>query len=209
MGKDSYSATRRRATGGTGGNRGRVKPIDVSGMQGMTLQELENRIRGLNHEEMYAIDADGNIIAGYMGNAKSVAFPRSLLLEDGITVTHNHPLGSEGYGGTFSFADMKNFAASDWAEHRAVASGQGEMNYIARATSKTTVADRRALYNRIQRDQAGLNRQIQAAANSNKNLSATARRQIYVGILDNYYARILPQYNFEYVVRKNPYRYNR
>ena len=210
MGKDSWSATRRRAGfGGTGRGGKRPQEIDVSGMQGMTLQELESRIRGLDHEEMYIIDADGNIIAGYRGDDSSVSFYARDLFRDGATVTHNHPVGAEGYGGTFSFKDMLNFAASDWAEHRATASGQGEMNYIARATSRTTAADRRGLYTRISNDMPSLNRQMKAALAASSDKSATARRQIYTGILDRYYATVLPQYNFEYVVRKNPYRYNR
>lgn len=101
-------------------------------------------------------------------------------------------------------------AASNWAEHRAVASGSGEHNYIIRRTSKTTAKNSRDLYNRIRKDQSSLERQMRSAASSaGKGLSSTSRRQIYTGVLDRYYSQVLPQYNFEYISRNRGYDYGR
>ena len=209
-GSNSYTAIRRRAVQGTGGRKGKLKPMDVSQFDGMTLQEIEDRERSLKHEEMFAIDKDGKVIAAYKGNKNSVAFPASLLSEKGITVTHGHPIGAEGYGGTLSIQDVLNMAASDWAEHRAAAQGKGEMNYIIRRNAKTTEQNSRDLYARIQKDTPALKQQMLDAANkAGGKLSPARRRQIYTGVLDRYYAEVLPQYNFEYIARNKPYRYNR
>lgn len=206
----SYDDVRKRPKQGTAGARGKLHPLNIDDYQGMTLQEIEDGvIRGLGHEELFALDKDGKIIRAYKGNSNSVAFDGALLLEDGATVTHNHPIGGEGYGGTFSIIDVKNMAMSNWAEHRAVSHGPNEYNYIIRRTANS---DGNGLYNRIARDQADLNRQIMAAANNARGLeglSAARRRQIYTGILDNYYSRVLPEYGFEYIARNRTYKYNR
>lgn len=208
-GSESYGKMRQRAgVRGTGKSR-KLRPIDLDEYQGQSLQEIENGIRGLARERLVALDSDGKVIRAYQGTNDSVAFDRNLLFVKGATVTHNHPIGSEGYGGTFSLKDVLNMAASDWAEHRAVASGQGEMNYIIRRTAKTTKQDSRELYERIQQDSQALRTEMAEAARKAKSRDAKSRRQIYVGILDRYYARILPRYNFEYIARKEPYTYNR
>lgn len=183
--------------------------MDIKKFQGKTLQEIEDSSRGLTKERLFALDKNGNVIAAYQGNETSVAFKGSLLFEKGATVTHNHPNGSEGYGGTFSFADVQNMAVSSWAEHRASASGKNEYNYIIRRTSKTTTEDSKKLYNRIAKDQPMLEKQISEAASKAKGVSAASKRQIYTGILDNYYAKVLPEYNFEYIARNKTYKYNR
>ena len=193
------------------GRRGQrvPRPMDISQFQGWTLQQVEDRIRNLDHEELFVFDRDGNIVAAYRGNANSVAFYHDELMRDGATVTHGHPKGSEGYGGTFSPQDVLNMAASDWAEHRATASGQGEMNYIMRRTSSTTSGNSSDLYARVSRDAPNLEAQMRAAANAAGATTAPARRQIYVGVLDRYWRSVLPQYNFEYVKRKTAYNYGR
>lgn len=194
----------------TGGSSIKLpKQMDVSQFAGMSLQEIEDRIRNLDHEELFVIDKDGNITAAYTGGNGSVSFYSSDLDIVGATVTHGHPKGGEGYGATFSLKDVQNMASSKWNEHRATASGQGEMNYIIRATSKTTGKNRKDLYDRIESDKSMLNAEMDKASKSAGNVSATAKRQIYTGILDKYYSKILPQYNFEYIKRKDPYNYNR
>lgn len=212
-GRGSWSATRRKQTHNTSpGNSGQRKahPMDVSRFQGMSLQQIEDRIRTLSHEEMFVVAADGTVLSAFRGNGNSVAFPRSELMRQGATVTHGHPSSGEGYGGTFSTQDVLNMAASNWAEHRAVASGSGEHNYIIRRTSKTTAKNSRDLYNRIRKDQSSLERQMRSAASSaGKGLSSTSRRQIYTGVLDRYYSQVLPQYNFEYISRNRGYDYGR
>lgn len=184
--------------------------MDVSQFQGMTLQQIEDRIRGLSHEELFVIGKDGSVLAAYRGNANSVAMPRSELLRDGVTVTHGHPKGAEGYGATFSPADVLNMASSNWAEHRAAASGRNELNYIIRRNQKNTDASSRALYNKVRNDAPRLEAEMRSRANAaGRGLSAAARRQIYTGVLDRYWKETLPQYGFDYITRNKRYNYNR
>lgn len=199
-----------------GNGRGTVKPIDITQYQGQTLQQIEGRIRTLGHEELFALDKDGKIIAAYKGNAKSVGFPASLKDVKDATVTHGHPKGAEEFGGTFSFADVKNMIQSNWAEHRATASGQGEMNYIMRRTSS---ADGKGLYNQINKDYVKLNKSLETTykaaytksinAGSSVSQARHVARQESVGELNKYWKNTMPKYGFEYITRKTSYEYGR
>lgn len=213
-GRGSYSATRRgsgdvrTSSGGTGQRN--AHPMDVSDFEGMTLQQIEDRIRKLGHEELFVLDADGTVLAAYKGNRNSVAFSRSELFRDGATVTHGHPKGAEGYGATFSPQDVLNMAASNWAEHRAAASGKNELNYIIRRNASNTEKKSSDLYARVKKDMPGLEAEMRRQAQSaGKKLSATGRRQIYTGVLDRYYSEVLPEYGFDYITRKKGYNYHR
>lgn len=195
--------------------RGKLDPIDVRKYQGQNLERIEARIRKLSHEQLYAFDQDGKILAAYRGNATSVCFPASLLKAKGITVTHGHPKGYAEFGGTFSFADIDNMLKSEWQEHRAAASGQGEMNYIMRRTAK---ADPPALRERINRDYPDLIGRAKEAYKEaydrelklhGEKQARHVARQKQVGVLNAYYKEIFPQYGFEYITRKKEYRYNR
>lgn len=202
------------ANEGKGG--GSPQALDVSKFQGWTLEQVERRIRGLGHEELFAFDKDGNVIAAYKGGASSVAFPETLLHVDGATVTHGHPRSTSDFGGTFSFADMKNMLTSSWAEHRATASGQGEMNYILRATSR---ADSKGFYNQINKDYSKLKSQMSAKYDSSYKAAIKAgmtrqqalhrSRQEAVGILNRYYKDTAAKFGYEYITRKEDYKYNR
>ncbi len=213
-GRGSYSATRK-GTGNVKTSSGRTgqrvaRPMDVSKFQGMTLQEIEDRIRNLDHEELFVIGRDGTVLAAYKGNSNSVAFSRSELFRNGATVTHGHPKATEGYGATFSPQDVLNMAASNWAEHRAAASGKNEMNYIIRRNSSNTQKKSAELYSKVQGDTARLMAEMSAeASKAGKNLSTASRRQIYTGVLDRYWSKTLPKYGFDYVTRKEGYNYNR
>lgn len=210
--RGSYSSTRKRKTVKTSaGRKGQrnPNPMDTSQFEGKSLEEIEDGIRSLGHERLFVLGPDGKVLKAYDGKRDSVAFYASDLGARGATVTHNHPLGSERYGGTFSTRDVLNMASSDWGEHRAVAGGRGEFNYIMRRTSKTTAEDGKALYNRISKDTPMLDRRMKDAANRVKGLSAEKKRQVYTGILDRYYKKTLPQYNFEYITRGKAYKYNR
>lgn len=213
-GRGSYSATRRgsgdvrTSSGGTGQRN--AHPMDVSDFEGMTLQQIEDRIRKLGHEELFVLDADGTVLAAYKGNRNSVAFSRSELFRDGATVTHGHPKGAEGYGATFSPQDVLNMAASNWAEHRAAASGKNELNYIIRRNASNTEKKSSDLYARVKKDMPSLEAEMRRQAQSaGKKLSATGRRQIYTGVLDRYYSEVLPEYGFDYITRKKGYNYHR
>ena len=212
-GRGSYSAIRKRERVRTEGGRSGQRtphPMDMEQFIGQTLRQIEDRIRSLDHEELFVFDSNGEIVGAYRGDEKSVSFPASFLLKEGAVVTHGHPKGVEGFGATFSPQDVLNFAASEWAEHRAVASGPNELNYIMRRTVKTTLDDSKALYKRVQKDAPGLERQMRNEASKamrRGELTDVAKRQIYTGVLSRYWKRVLPEYNFEYIARKDPYAY--
>lgn len=198
-----------------GNGTARAQPIDIRKYQGKSLEAIEGRIRRLKHEELFAVNQRGEIIAAYKGGSTSVSFPVSLLEEEGITVTHGHPKGYEEFGGTFSFADIHNMLESRWQEHRATASGQGEMNYIMRRTKQ---ADPQGLRNRINKDYLALKKKSRDAYQKayqeyrEEHGAKQARhiaRQKQVGILNAYYREVFPEYGFEYVTRKKEYQYNR
>lgn len=200
--------------GGT--TSGTAHPIDISTFNGWTLEQTESRLRKLKHEELFVFDKNDQIVEAYKGDRGSVAFPAYLLNQEGITVTHGHPKGTEDFGGTFSWADVNNMLNSKWAEHRATASGRGEMNYIMRRTAK---ADSQGLRNRINRDFQRINTKWQQVYKDSYNnairsgkTKAQARhiaRQKGVGVLNAYYKRTFPIFGFEYVTRKESYKYNR
>ena len=202
---------------GEGGKRkGKVKPIDVDKIKNKSLEAIEGRIRNLKKEELYVYDENDNLIEGYSGNSESVAYPARVLDYEGATVTHGHPKGMEEFGGTFSFADINNMLNSKWKEHRATASGQGEMNYIMRATKK---ADAKGLRNQINKDFQSLNKNMSdtyantyekaiKAGKSRKEASHEARQKA-VGTLNSYYKKTFSQFGYEYITRKKNYKYNR
>ena len=140
------------------GKKGGVSiPIDISKIKDKSLQGIENRIRKLQHEEAFIFDGDGNLVDGVSGGKGSVGIPDKWERIDGATVTHGHPTGIFGYGGTLSFEDVGTFAGTNWAEIRAAANGQGEYNYILRRTNK---AKGKLLLARIATDQAKLGKRI-------------------------------------------------
>ena len=200
--------------GGSGG--GTPQEIDISKLGNATLQDIEGKIRNLSREQLYVFDENDKLVAGYQGDKTSVSFPTDLLQMQGVTVTHGHPKGMEEFGGTFSFADINNMLRSNWAEHRATASGQGEMNYIMRSTNN---ANPRGLRNKINRDYQKLQRNISdtykkaydktiKSGGSRQNARHVAR-QSAVGLLNRYYKNTMSKYGYEYITRKEAYEYGR
>lgn len=199
-----------------GAGKGSVNSINIANYAGQSLEQIESRLRALNHEELFAFDKNGKIIAGYKGDKESVSFPKSLLETKDIVVTHGHPKGASDFGGTFSFADMRNMLRSNWSEHRATASGQGEMNYILRRTAK---ANPSGFYNQLNKDYNKLKGQMSSAwdnsfkATKKSGLSLEQRihraRQESVGVLNAYYKKTAEKYGFEYITRKKQYKYGR
>ena len=191
-------------------------PIDLSKYQGWTLERTEDRIRKLAHEELFAFDENDQLVEAYKGGPTSVGFPITLLNMEGATITHGHPKGTSEFGGTFSWADIDNMLNSKWAEHRATASGQGEMNYIMRRTAS---ADSQGLRNQINRDFPRIDKKWQDVYKKSYDAEikkGTPRKQALhiarqkgVGVLNAYYKRVFPQYGFEYITRKTEYKYNR
>lgn len=191
-------------------------PIDINEFQGQTLEQIERRLRNLEHEELFVFDKDGKIIEAYRGNKNSVCFRGEVIDYQDATVTHGHPKAAANFGGTFSFADMKNMLKSKWAEHRATASGQGEMNYILR---KTGNANPQGFYNQINRDYTRLKETMSdtwdisyhGAVKEGKStkIARHEARQKTVGVLNKYYKETAPKFGYEYITRKTEYEYNR
>lgn len=126
------------------------------------------------------------------------------------------PKGAADFGGTFSFADIKNMLESKWAEHRATASGQGEMNYIMR---KGQGAKPKAFYNQINRDYKQIERYLSdrytkayddaLKDGKSKQSAIHMARQMAVGYLNDYWRRTAPKFGYEFITRKKDYTYNR
>lgn len=167
-------------------------------------------------KNLFVFDENNRIIEAYKGDKVSVSFPDYLQEQEGLTVTHGHPKGHEDFGGTFSWADVDTMLDSKWAELRATASGQGEMNYIMRRTAN---ADPQGLRNKINQDFRRIDTKWQQvyrdaynqAVSSGKTKAQAGHiaRQKGVGVLNAYYRRTFPAFGFEYVTRKEAYRYNR
>ncbi len=195
--------------------KSKLNIIDIEQYKGFSLEQIERRIRTLEHEELFALDRNGELIAAFKGGKDSVSFPADLLNVQDAIVTHGHPKGLEEFGGTFSFADIDNMLKSNWKEHRATASGQGEMNYIMRRTEK---ADTQGLRDRINKDYTLLKKAFKdtyktefkkALESGTEKHAKHVARQMAVGILNAYYKNTFEQYGYEYIVRKKDYKYNR
>ena len=74
-------------------------------------------------EYAYSVDEDGNPLGEARGGKTSVTSPHYFHDTEGATFTHNHPReeGSGYLGGTFSQADMENFAKFGNTTERAAA----------------------------------------------------------------------------------------
>lgn len=201
--------------GGTGsqhrkGDQRKPHRIDIysNNMHKWSLQKGEAMIRNRKNEVMLAYDEHGKLRAAYQGNKQSVAFDGLLMAQKGWTVTHSHPKGYENFGGTFSFADIHNFNQSQWAEHRATAGGQGEMNYILRATSKS---DKTGFDKRLSKDQPRIERRYNAMYRAawKKTHNIHVARQRATGLIKGYLKRVTPQYGIEFISRKKDYTYGR
>lgn len=195
---------------------GKVTELDIKPFKGWTLEKAENYLRELDHEEMLVFDSAGKLVAGFEGDEDTVRFYVSLFRKAGFTITHGHPQRNARFGGTFSWDDVVNMLKSEWREYRAVAAGQGEMNYIIRRTNEArptellakiaqekpqVEARRSALYTNTYQDAIDKGKTQEQALH--------IARQQSVGVLHKYFKQVLKRYGFEYVARKKPYHYGR
>ena len=195
----------------TGVGKGTPHEIDASRYQ--TLEEWEKEILHRDYETLIAFDEKGKPVKAYKGNSGSVAFPPSEANKwKGYTVTHNHP---DTYGGTFSFADMRNLCKYKYGEHRAVAR---EGTYIVKKTKesnfenlKRTVATNMYLLESKmkqiskQEQVKYLNTPIEQRV-SRKSFN-TMVRQKYCGILHKFYKKVCEECGFIYILKsKNKYK---
>lgn len=178
-----------------------------------SLEQTEDLIRKKGKEVMVVFDRKGKAIKAYEGNATSVSFPVSEAEKwKGCIVTHNHPKGTEGFGGTFSFADISNATVYEFASHRAVASGQGEHNYILRAgpdarpmeLNRRIAADIATLRTEMRRTATRVREQYRRNPGKFKNYGHMLHiaRQKSVGLLNSYYREVAKQYGYIYRAQK-------
>lgn len=173
------------------------------------MNQLENRLKTLDHEEAFIFDKNGKLVSAYTGGESEVSIPAWEFLRKDATITHGHPVDKNNYGGTLSPADVMNIADSSIGQMRAVAQGQGEYKYIVRRTSK---ADGKGLKSKINRDLGWLEKTAKEEAKNTKRRvykktgskasASHAAEQAYKGVYDWYWKDTLPQFGFDYVKRK-------
>ena len=190
---------------------GQVHEIPIDKFQ--SLEQTESMIRKRRHEVLVVFDERGRAVKAYQGNQTSVAFPVAEAKKwKGFTVTHNHPQGTEGFGGTFSFADMRNATVYEFGSHRAVAAGQGEYNYILRAGPDARPMElNRRIASDIPRLREEMREMVFYVRSSYRNNTAKfnnyghmlhVARQKSVGLLNSYYREIAEQYGYTYRTQK-------
>ncbi len=189
--------------------KGKVEEID-SGKFG-NLTETENIIRRKRREVLVVFDKDGRAIKAYQGDSTSVSFPVSEAQKwQGLTVTHNHPKGWEGFGGTFSYADMRNATVYEFGSHRAVGCGQGEKNYILTAGkdakpmafNRRIAADIPWLQTKMKEEVARVKTEYKNGKYKNYGHAIHVARQKSVGVLNSYYRETAEQYGYIYRTQK-------
>ena len=195
------------------GVKGVVKEISVEPF--LNLEQAEELIRRRKKEVLIVFDNTGQAIKAYQGGRHSVAFPVDEAIKwKGFTVTHNHPGGvhMEGFGGTFSFEDMRNATVYEYGSHRAVAAGQGEKNYILRAgpdarpmeLNRRIAADIPALRERMREVAKNVEKEYSQKSEKYKNYGHAVHvaRQKSVGVLNSYYREVAEQYGYIYRAQK-------
>lgn len=196
---------------GIGKGKGKVDEIDPE--QFGSLTDTENAIRSRNREVLVVFDKGGKAIKAYQGDATSVAFPVEEAEKwKGLTVTHNHPKGWQGFGGTFSWADMRNATVFEFGSHRAVGCGQGEKNYILQAGkhAKPMAFNRRIasdiswLEAKMKEEVRNVKEQYKSGSKEYKNYGHAIHiaRQKSVGVLNSYYRETAEQYGYIYRTQK-------
>lgn len=196
---------------GVSSDTGKVEEIDTAPFK--TLDQTENLIRNKKREVLVVFNENGEAIKAYQGDAKSVAFPVAEAQKwKGCTVTHCHPKGIEGFGGTFSFADMRNATIFEFGSHRACAAGQGEKNYILRTTNKARpmefnrriAADIPWLRERMHEEVRNVKKAYHDKTGDFKNYAHALHvaRQRSVGFLNRYYRQTAEEYGYVYRTQK-------
>lgn len=191
--------------------KGSVKEIDTTKFE--TLDQTENLIRRRTREVLVVFDREGKAVKAYQGDATSVAFPVEEAKKwKGMTVTHNHPKGAEGFGGTFSFEDMRNATVFEFGSHRAVASGQGEKNYVLSAGenarpmefNRRIAADIPRLRQLMREEAIRVRDEFKNGSKKYKNYGHALHiaRQKSVGVLNSYYRKTAEQYGYVYRTQK-------
>lgn len=194
---------------GLNGTTGTVQEIDAEKFG--SLEDTENRIRRRKREVLVVFDQEGKAIKAYQGNERKVSFPKEEAKKwKGLTMTHNHPKGAEGFGGTFSFEDMSNATVFEFGSLRAVGCGQGEKNYILTAgknanpmgLNRRIAADIPQLREKMHEEVRKVKEDYKAGKYKNYGHSIHVARQKSVGVLNSYYRETAEQYGYVYRAQK-------
>ena len=214
MGGRGSNAIKRRVQGMLGGGLqmgGRAQPIPLAGMNvdvanGVTPQKTLDFIekqykKGMGKEQMQILDSDGWVIGAYQGEKHHVAFPADAIT--GRVATHNHP---QGWGGTFSEADIAGLVMKPREIRASAAEGVYSMKATGRARAE-------AFNQALARDIKKINAQINAAALKtfrtklpkieNPKTRAIVLRRDALNPLHRWYQRNAPKYGFEYTFTRN------
>lgn len=194
------------------GLAGGYGPVDeINADEFKTLEQTEDLIRGRKKEVLVVFDSTGKAIKAYQGERDHVSFPVEEAQKwKGCTVTHNHPKGYEGFGGTLSFADVRNSTVYNFKSHRAVSNGQGEKNYvlIAKDNAKPMKFNRRiahdipALQERMKGEVRKVKEDYMQGKYKNKQHALHVARQKSVGVLNAYYRETAEHYGYVYRTQK-------
>lgn len=97
------------------GGRGSGNPYSggiVTSAQQKTLKQVAKRTANLKNEQFRIIDESGNVVLEKQGGKHEVASTvgEGRQYGEGSVAIHNHPGGNGQYGGTFSDADLHQFA---------------------------------------------------------------------------------------------------
>lgn len=210
-GRGSFSGLGRTIDEMLGITNGKGKVAEIGVEKFNNLEQTENIIRNRKKEVMVVFDSEGKAIKAYQGDRHSVAFPVAEAKKwKGYTVTHNHPKGWEGFGGTFSFADMSNATVYEFGSHRAVGCGQGEKNYILKAGkdakpmdfNRRIAADIPWLRNNMKEVVSKVKEEYQKGEYKNYGHAIHVARQKSVGVLNSYYRETAEQYGYIYRAQK-------
>lgn len=166
-GRGSGSYTAGGVTVGMGGG-GNSKDMHVAGWTPeagsksvhveTTVKSVEQRIGGLDHEQMAIIDKNGYVVAAVDGDEHSVGItPNAAKYIKGNDVYHNHP-----NGGTLSTTDIISAGQTEAGSISAVSKNMGK-TYTLKAGHK---ADGKGLARQMQKDEKGLIAQWQKKADS-------------------------------------------
>lgn len=194
---------------GSGNKHANVVELDVSKFG--NLYETEDMIRNKRKEVLVVFDKNGTALKAYKGDSGAVAFPKAEAEKwEGLTVTHNHPKGMQGFGGTFSVEDMRCITTFRFGSLRAVASGHGEHNYILQARqdanymgfNRRMATDIPMLDQKMKNEVLKVKEDYQAGKYKNYGHAVHIARQRSVGILNAYYRKIADEYGFTYRTQK-------
>ena len=214
MGGRGSNAIKRKIQGyikGEIGNIGFVQPIPLAGMNvdvangvtsRKTLDFIEKQYKkGMGKEQLQILDGDGWVIGAYQGQRHNVAFPPGEIT--GRVATHNHP---QGWGGTFSEADISSLKERPREMRASAAEGVYSMKATGRARAE-------AFYNALEKAMPRIEQQMHRAALksfttrvpkiANPKSRAIVLRRDALNPLHRWYQRNAPKYGFEYTFTRN------